>query len=125
MDCADELCHYLACPVLWLLASGTCRFQGSPIMRLPRLCIHQPTLLKLEIFVFGRDLYHQRANDRHCMRDDGMPGSGPIVQNRTAETACKLLLSSCWRQGFVPRLVQCVSIVELVVGLMRIHTLNQ
>ena len=56
-------------------------------MILHRLCIHQPSLSKLQILAFRHVLYHQCVNDPDCIREDGMPRSSPPVQHRAAEVA--------------------------------------
>ena len=54
-------------------------------MFLPRLCISEPTPLKLKALAFSHALYHQVENDAVCMKENGMPRASSVVQSRASE----------------------------------------
>ena len=62
-DTRDELCHYLMCPALWQLARDTLRIQETSVFILHRLCINEPTPLKLTTLAFCHALHHACVSD--------------------------------------------------------------
>ena len=56
-------------------------------MILLRVCILQRWFSKLKVLGFCHALYHQSVTDPHCICDDGMARSAPIVQHGAAELA--------------------------------------
>ena len=54
-------------------------------MFLPRLCISEPSSLKLKALAFSHALYHQVVNDAVCMAENGMPRASNLVQSRASE----------------------------------------
>ena len=86
-DARDELCHYLLCPALWQLARDALRIQETSIFILQRLCISEPTTMKLKTLAFCHALYHACANDCHCIAADGMPMGALIVQHKAHENS--------------------------------------
>jgi hypothetical protein len=85
LDSSDELCHYLACPILLSFTRATLRIQEESFMFLPRLCISDPSSLKLKALAFSHALYHQVVNDAVCMAENNMPRASRIVQTRASE----------------------------------------
>ena len=75
------------CPALWQLARDTLRIQETSVFILHRLCISEPTPLKLKTLAFCYALYHACINDAHCIAADGVPRGARIVQHRANENA--------------------------------------
>ena len=84
-DSRDELCHYLVCPVLWQLALHSLRISEDSILFLHRICVSEPTHLKLQTLAFCHALYHTCVNDTACIDESGMPRSHYLVQKRATE----------------------------------------
>ena len=66
--CADErdcLQHYLTCPVLWLLACSVFGGEDSVCVN-ERLCLRNPSTLKLQRLSLAHGIYHACKNDLHC-----------------------------------------------------------
>jgi hypothetical protein len=87
VDTRDELCHYLICPALWQIARDTLGIQEASVLILHRLCISEPSPVKLKILAFCHALYHACINDAHCIAADGVPRCSSIVQHRASENA--------------------------------------
>ena len=85
-DSRDELCHYLVCPALWQLALHSLRISEVSILFLHRICVSEPTHLKLQTLAFCHALYHTCVNDTACIDESGMPRSPYLVQKRASET---------------------------------------
>ena len=79
----DDLLHYLVCPVLWGIAIGVLPGEGS-ISVGERLCLRNPSLLKLQRVALVHGVYHACKNDSSCLID-GSPRSAHFVQNRGHE----------------------------------------
>ena len=86
-DTRDELCHYLTCPALWQFARDALRIQETSVFILHRLCIVEPSAVKLKTLAFCHALYHTCVNDMQCMRADGMPRGAQVVQHRAHENS--------------------------------------
>ena len=97
-DSADELCPYLACPVLWQLARDIVRNPESSRTILQRICVVRPTSSRLKTFAFLSALCLQCVNDPHCMKEDGMPMSAQIVQSRGAGNPLSFFYSVTGRE---------------------------
>ena len=85
LDARDEVCHYLACPILWQLAFETLRIQEDSIFFLNRICVVSPTPDKLKALTFCHSLYHSVVNDPECISVSGMPFNSARVQRRASE----------------------------------------
>ena len=85
LDARDEVCHYLACPILWQLAFETLRIQEDSIFFLNRICVVSPTPDKLKALAFCHSLYHSVVNDPECISVSGMPFNSARVQRRASE----------------------------------------
>ena len=85
LDSRDELCHYLACPVLWQFALHTLRINELSILHLHRICVSEPTHDKLKTLAFCHALYHTCVNDIACIDENGTPRSFYLVQKRASE----------------------------------------
>ena len=81
---SDELCHYLACPICWYSARVAFIIQEHSIIFLPRVCVSEASLLKLEALAFRHTLYHTCVNDVCCVKEDGLPRAASIVQSRAS-----------------------------------------
>jgi len=84
-DTRDEMCHYLACPILWQLAFETLGIEEESIFFLNRICVISPTPDKLKALAFCHSLYHSIANDPECISVTGMPFNSARVQRRASE----------------------------------------
>ncbi len=83
--CEDTLVHYLTCPVLWRLACEI--FDGEESIRISdRLCLCQPSSIKLLRLTTCHGIYHSCKNDHLCVVN-GHPAAASIVQGRGAEFA--------------------------------------
>jgi hypothetical protein len=91
IDSKDELCHYLICPVLWQFARDTLHPSELSVMVPQRLCLQEPSSVKLKTLAFCHALYHACVNDTVCMDNHGFARSAPIVQQRAAEI-CRFCL---------------------------------
>ena len=81
----DDLRHYLTCLVLWLLACSVFGDEVS-ISVGERLCLRNPSQLKLQRLSLAHGIYHACKNDPACTVN-GRPASPHIVQNRGFEVA--------------------------------------
>ena len=84
-DTRDEICHYLACPILWHLALETLCIKEESIFFLNRICVIAPTPDKLKTLAFCHSLYHSVVNDPECISGTGMPFNSARVQRRASE----------------------------------------
>jgi len=83
----DMLSHYLVCPVLWQLARESLHLPEPSLFVEHRLCLCEPTVDKLRMLAFCHCLYHACVNDTECMKSDGLPCTGQVVQLRACELA--------------------------------------
>ena len=79
----DSLQHYLVCPILWLIVVGVFPDEVS-ISIAERLCLVNPSMLKLRRLALAHGIYHACKNDPSCIVD-GLPACPLIVQNRAFE----------------------------------------
>ena len=79
----DSLQHYLVCPILWLIVVGVFPDEVS-ISIAERLCLVNPSLLKLRRLALAHGIYHACKNDPSCIVD-GLLACPLIVQNRLFE----------------------------------------
>ena len=79
----DDLLHYLVCPVLWCIAIGVLPGEESISIE-ERLCLRNPSLLKLQRLALAHGVYHACKNDPSCVVD-GLPRSPRFVQNQGYE----------------------------------------
>ena len=81
----DELCHYLQCPHLWNFAR---EHVGGPELNcsfLHRLCLLEPSVIKLKRLAFCHSLYHTCVNNNECVRENGMPYPQATVLARASQ----------------------------------------
>ena len=81
-DATDSVGHYLVCPVLWQFARDTLHLPEESIWLESRLCITNPTVVKLRLLAFAFSLYHSIRNDPGCVRECGELQPGHMVQYR-------------------------------------------
>ena len=85
LDEQDCLRHYLVCPVLWTIANSILGGEDS-ISVGERLCLRNPSQLKLQRLSLVHHIYHFCKNDPTCTAN-GHPASPLLVQSRGSEVA--------------------------------------
>ena len=62
LDCVDNLEHYMLCPILWNISCEIYSGEDSLVLE-ERLCLRNPTIIKLARLAITCDIYHTVKND--------------------------------------------------------------
>ena len=82
LDCKDEFCHYLRCPILWELAREALDMRETSFAVWDRLCLTSSNVNKLKLLGYCHLLYHTLRKDSDCFDQNGLIRSSEVVQRR-------------------------------------------
>jgi len=84
IDCKDEICHYLLCPVLWQLAREALLISEDYFSIGHRLCLIDGSHDKLRLLAYTHTLYHSLKNDTECRDSNGLIKDSQFIQQRSS-----------------------------------------
>ena len=80
LDCRDEVCHYLTCPILWQLAREALNLMETSFDVGHRLCLTEVNINRVRLLGYCHTLYHHIRNSSECFDADGNVKDSRFIQ---------------------------------------------